>query len=35
MKRLLLVFAGVMLVACSEQEPPPEPVREEKTTQNR
>jgi len=27
MKRLLLVFAGVMLVACSEQEPPPEPVR--------
>ena len=27
MKRLLLVFAGVMLVACSKEEPPPEPVR--------
>ena len=27
MKRLLLVCAGVMLVACSKEEPPPEPVR--------
>lgn len=27
MKHLLLVLAGVMLVACSEKEPPPEPVR--------
>jgi RND family efflux transporter MFP subunit len=27
MKRLILVFAGVMLVACSKKEPPPEPVR--------
>ncbi|MBV6826609.1 efflux RND transporter periplasmic adaptor subunit [Pseudomonas sp. PD9R] len=27
MKRLLLVFAGVMLLACSKQEPAPEPVR--------
>ena len=27
MKRLLLVCAGVMLVACSKKEPPPEPVR--------
>jgi RND family efflux transporter MFP subunit len=27
MKRLLLVFAGVMLVACSKKEPPPEPIR--------
>jgi RND family efflux transporter MFP subunit len=27
MKRLLLVFAGVMLVACSKKQPPPEPVR--------
>ena len=27
MKRLLLVCAGVMLVACSEKESPPEPVR--------
>ncbi|MCX2901250.1 efflux RND transporter periplasmic adaptor subunit [Pseudomonas mandelii] len=27
MKRLLLVLAGVVLTACSEKEPPPEPVR--------
>lgn len=27
MRRLLLVLAGVMLVACSKKEPPPEPVR--------
>lgn len=27
MKRLLLVLAGAMLVACSKKEPPPEPVR--------
>jgi RND family efflux transporter MFP subunit len=27
MKRLLLVFAGLMLVACSKKEPPPEPIR--------
>ncbi|RKS21607.1 RND family efflux transporter MFP subunit [Pseudomonas sp. WPR_5_2] len=27
MKRLLLVFASLMLVACSKKEPPPEPVR--------
>ncbi|MVV47108.1 efflux RND transporter periplasmic adaptor subunit [Pseudomonas sp. PB120] len=27
MKRLVLVLAGVMLVACSKKEPPPEPVR--------
>jgi multidrug efflux pump subunit AcrA (membrane-fusion protein) len=27
MKRLLLVLAGVMLVACSKEEPAPEPVR--------
>ena len=27
MKRVLLVFAGMLLVACSKEEPPPEPVR--------
>ena len=27
MRRQLLVLAGVMLVACSKKEPPPEPVR--------
>jgi RND family efflux transporter MFP subunit len=27
MMRLLVVFAGLMLVACSKKEPPPEPVR--------
>jgi RND family efflux transporter MFP subunit len=27
MKRLLLLLAGVMLVACSKKEPPPEPIR--------